>query len=162
MPMCKFEADIAIIGINPYVLVPENILSNIFKQAGKDKGPIPIKGKINKMPYSQTLVKYRGLWRLYINTKMVSDSPKRIGESIKLTIEFDPADRAISPHPKLVEALDSNKVAKAKFENLAPSLRKEIVRYIANLKSQKSVERNVKRAINFLLGKERFIGRDRP
>jgi len=27
---------------------------------------------------------------------------------------------------------------------------------------EKSVERNVIRAINFLLGKERFVGRDRP
>ena len=33
---------------------------------------------------------------------------------------------------------------------------------IANLKTEKSVERNVTRAINFLLGKERFVGRDKP
>lgn len=162
MHMYKFEADIAIIGINPYVLVPETILLGIFEQASKEKGPIPVKGTVNKVSYTQTLVKYRGLWRLYINTTMVSDSPKRIGETIEITIEFDPTDRSISPHPKLVEALDRNKEAKAKFEELTPSLRKEIIRYISYLKTQESIEKNVKKAVNFLLGNERFIGRNRP
>ncbi|WP_245545484.1 YdeI/OmpD-associated family protein [Fluviicola taffensis] len=46
------------------------------------------------------------------------------------------------------------------FRGLTPSLQNEIVRYIANLKTEESVERNVIKAINFLLGKERFIGRD--
>lgn len=66
-----FKAEIKIIGINPYVLVPGPILQKIFKQAGRDKGPIPIKGTINKKPYRQTLVKYSGAWRLYINTTMI-------------------------------------------------------------------------------------------
>ncbi|MCB0523292.1 MAG: YdeI/OmpD-associated family protein [Saprospiraceae bacterium] len=48
------------------------------------------------------------------------------------------------------------------FDALPASRRKEIVRYIANLKTEESVERNVSRAIGFLLGKERFIGRDKP
>jgi hypothetical protein len=33
----KFKAIIEIIGINPFVYIPENILENIFKQAGKNK-----------------------------------------------------------------------------------------------------------------------------
>jgi len=157
-----FVADIDIIGINPFVFVPEIILTDIFKQAGKEKGAIPIRGTINDLPYKQTLVKYSGAWRLYINTLMLKNSPKRIGESIKLTIEFDPSDRTIKPHPKLVKALNANKPAKKIFDNLAPHMQLEIVRYIAQLKTEASIDRNVTNAINFLSGKGRFIGRDKP
>lgn len=158
----KFSAVIDIIGINPFVFVPADILQAIFKQAGKDKGHIPIKGKINGKPYTQTLVRYSGHWRLYINTTMLKDSPKRIGETVELTITFDPADRSITPHPKLLAAINANKTAKEVFESLPPSRRHEIIRYIANLKTEESIDRNITKAINFLIGKERFAGRDKP
>jgi len=160
--MHKFKADIEIIGINPFVFVPDNILKDIFKQAGKDKGKIPIRGTINDLPYKQTLVKYSADWRLYINTGMLKNSPKRIGETIELTIEFDPSDRTVKPHPKFENALNEHKQAKIIFNNLTPSMRVEIVRYIANLKTEESIDRNVTKAIDFLLGKGRFIGREKP
>ncbi len=160
--MYQFKADIEIFGINPFVFVPEMILLEIFKQAGKNKGKIPIRGTINQLPYKQTLIKYSGYWRLYINTTMLKHSPKRIGGTIDVTIEFDPSDRTIAPHPKLIEALNQNLDAKNKFEQLSPSMQKEIIRYISFLKSEASVINNVEKAIGFLLGKNRFIGRDKP
>lgn len=159
MIMRKFKADVDIIGINPFVLVPDDILHELFRINGKEKGPIHIKGTINGVPYRQTLVKYRGNWRLYINNKMLTNSPERIGEAIEISVTFDPSDRTIVPHPKLKDALNGNAKAKKKFETLAPSLQKEIIRYISFLKTEASVDHNVQRAINFLLGKESFIGR---
>jgi len=73
-----FSALLNIIGINPYVSVSEEILNAIFIDANKHKGPIPICGTINDKPYLQTLVKYSGEWRLYINTIMLNNSPKKI------------------------------------------------------------------------------------
>lgn len=158
----KFKAAIEIIGVNPFVFVPDKILKEIFRQSGKNKGYIPIQGLINGKPYKQTLVKYLGNWRLYINTTMLKKSPQRIGEIIEITIAFDPADRKIMPHPKLINALKENNEAKKIFDNLSPSRQKEIIRYISFLKTEESVDKNVKRAINFLKGKERFVGREKP
>ncbi|WP_057937553.1 YdeI/OmpD-associated family protein [Algoriphagus resistens] len=157
----KFEAEIKIIGLNPYASVPKKILDEIFQQAGSDKSPIPIRGRINGADYQQTLMKHLGEWRLYINTNMLQKSPERIGELVQLTVEYDPSDRSITPHPKLVEALGNNQEAKKIFDGLTPSLRKEIVRYISSLKSEESISKNVERAIGFLLGNNRFIGRDK-
>lgn len=156
----SFKAVIELIGINPFVFVPQPVLEQLFRESGKEKGSIPIRGTINGKAYTQTLVKFSGEWRLYINTKMLPHSPKRIGEEIELSVELDPEDRTIHPHPKLVQALKENPEAAAVFERLAPSLQQEIVRYIANLKTEESVDRNVQKAIGFLLGKERFVGRD--
>jgi len=93
---------------------------------------------------------------------MLKKSPRRIGEIIAIEIEFDPSDRTIQPPPKFVKALAENEAAASVFNKLSPSKQKEIVRYISNLKTEKSIEKNVTRAINFLLGKERFVGREKP
>ncbi len=160
--MYEFKAEIELIGINPYVFVPDYILKKIFEDAGKTKGHIPIKGTINDKPYRQTLVKYSGEWRLYINTTMLKNSPKRIGETIEITVSFDPESREIKPPKLFVKALTKNKKAKIIFESLPTSRKLEIVKYLANLKTEKALEKNTEKAINFLLGKERFIGRDNP
>ena len=157
--MNKFKATIEIIGINPFVFVPEKILVAVLKEAGKERGPIPIKGSINKNPYRQTLVKYAGHWRLYINTIMLKDSPKRIGETVSISIAFDPDDRKLNMHAGLEKALAKNKAAKENFKKLPASRQQEIIRYISNLKTAESVERNITRAINFLSGNGSFVGR---
>lgn len=160
--MQSFKAKIEIIGINPFVLLPEKVLNAVFKQAQKDKGPIPVKGKINGHAFTQTLIKYKGEWHLYINGPMLKASDKTVGNSIHIEIEFDPEERKIAFHPKLKAAIDKNKKAKTVFDGLAPSLQKEIIRYIANLKTETSIHKNVKLAVQFLLGKQRWIGRDKP
>lgn len=155
-----FTAKIEIIGINPFVYVPVQILNALFEKAGKSKGAIPIKGVINEVPYLQNLVKYSGEWRLYINTKMLKNSPKRIGEQIQVSIDFNPEERTISIHPKLELALSEDEEANTVFMNLSPSLQQEVIRYISNLKTETSVSKNVPKAIAFLLGKGRFVGRE--
>lgn len=155
-----FSARIEIIGINPFVYVPEDILNSIFIQAKKNKGYIPIKGTVNGNPYQQTLVKYSGEWRLYINTTMLKNSPKRIGEMIELSVMFDPAERVVDMHPKLEQALNENKEAKASLESLRPSLKHEVIKYISSLKTEESIDKNVKKAIDYLLGQGKFLNRD--
>lgn len=157
-----FTATIEIIGINPFVFVPEEILNHIFEKASKSKGPIPVKGAVNAVPYTQTLMKFKGEWRLYINTKMLKNSPKRIGEQITISIDYDSEKRSIPIPPKLLQALNENETANNIFQNLRPSLQHEIVRYIAHLKTEESIDKNILKAIDFLLGKGKFIGREKP
>jgi low affinity Fe/Cu permease len=160
--LLSFNAKIDIIGVNPFVLLPAPVLNSIFKQAKKDKGPIPVRGAIDGHKYIQTLVKYSGEWRLYINILMLKVSQKKVGDAVNLQIEFDPIERIIPMHPKLKAALINNQEAKKIFDGLSPSKQKEIVRYISFLKTEISVDRNVLIAIQFLLGKSRFVGRDKP
>lgn len=157
-----FQATIEIIGINPFVFVPEEILNYIFEKAAKSKGLIPVKGTVNSIPYTQTLMKFKGEWRLYINTKMLKNSPKRIGEQITISIDYNPEKKEIPIHPKLLQALNEDEAANSVFQNLRPSLQHEIIRYIAHLKTEESIDKNVSKAIAFLLGKGKFVGREKP
>jgi len=160
--MISFTAKIYIIDVNPYVLLPANVLKELFKQAGKNKSPVPVCITVNGNAFTQNLVRFRGKWRLYLNTPMRKAAGIDVGDSGIFTIEYDATERITPMHPKLEAALLKNKKAKTIFDGLRPSLQKEIMRYINNLKTEETVDRNVTRAINFLLGKERFVARDKP
>ncbi|WP_412062373.1 YdeI/OmpD-associated family protein [Rubrivirga sp. IMCC45206] len=160
--MHNFSADLEIVAGNPFVFVPQDILEALFERAGRTKGPIPIRGFVNRAPFQQTLVRFKGAWRLYVNMTMLPDSPRRVGERLALSIAFDPSDRTIEPHPLWVTALEKDDAARRVYDGLPPSRRKEIVRYLSHLKTDESVRRNVSRAIEFLHGNGRFIGRDSP
>ena len=157
-----FSAKIEIIGINPFVFVPDNVLTRLFKEAGKDKGKIPVAMKIDGHEFTQTLVKYSGHWRLYLNMPMRKAASKDVGDVAKFEIRFDPVERNVAMHPKLHEAMNRNPAARKVFDELIPSLQLEINRYFTFLKTETSLDKNISRAINFLLGKERFVGRDKP
>ncbi len=158
--MHSFRAVIEIIGVNPYVRVPEHILTELYASAGKTRGPIPIKGTVNGQHYSQTLVRYAGEWRLYINTTMLKQSPRHVGETIDITLEYDPNNRVLPLHDMLAAALANDTHAKQVYDSLPPSHRHEINRYISRLKSEEIRQKNVEQALAFLHEKKRYLGRD--
>jgi len=157
--MKSFSAKIQIIGVNPYVLLPAGLLKYIFQKAGKDKGAIPVKLKIGKEDFIQNLVKYSGKWRLYLNGPMRKAAGKDVGDMIEIKIDYDSKERTTPMHSKLKKVFKENKEAKAAFDKLSPSRQKEILRYINNLKSEESVEKNIKRAIDHLINSGSFVGR---
>lgn len=160
--MIKFKGKIEIIGVNPFVFLPDRVLQQIFVQSGKSKGKIPVKIKIDGHAFTQTLIKWSGSWRLYLNTPMRKAAKKDVGDIANFEIAYDPIARTVPVHPKFEKALRENKEAKRVFENLRPSLQLEINRYFSYLKSESAVDRNVTKAIQFLLGDGRFVARDKP
>jgi hypothetical protein len=151
--MPSFKARIAIIGINPYVSLPASALRQIFKAAGRSSGPIPVCGRIEATPYTQNLVRYQGAWRLYLNTPMRRGAGKEVGDLARVTVDFDPRPRVTPMPPALRKALAQDKNAKAAFAALAPSRRKEIQRYLNQLKSPVTVAKNIVHVMDYLRGK---------
>ncbi|MFC0426050.1 YdeI/OmpD-associated family protein [Chryseobacterium scophthalmum] len=155
----QFTTKLEIIGINPFVFLPDKVLNEIFETSGKNKSPIPVKGTVNGKEFKQNLMKYLGEWRLYINLTMLKDSPKRIGEMLEIFVEFDHSDRTISIHPDLEKAIRENPVALQNFENLIPSRKTELIRYINNLKTEASIQKNIEKIIRYLTGETDFFGK---
>jgi hypothetical protein len=145
--MQKFKRIIHKIGINPVIDPPEAVLKKIFERAGRTKGPIPVCGRLNGAEFVQTLIKYGGAWRLYINGQMLRSSGSKVGDIVNIEIDFDPESREISMPPKLRIALSKDKNAKTEFNKLPPSRKREIFRYLSSLKTAESVDRNVERVL---------------
>jgi len=160
--MHTFTATLEIIGVNPFVQVPDEVLADVFAQAGRSKGPIRVHGTVNGQPYQQTLVRYAGLWRLYINLLMLSNSPRRIGEVLAIGLDYNAVAAPVLTCAAFEKTLAETPEAREVFERLSPSRQHEIVRYLARLKGEETLARNLERAVGFLLGKNRFVGRDRP
>ena len=151
--MQSFTAKIYKLGINPVVDPPEQVLGRLFESAGKQKGPIPVIGKIAGADFTQTLVKFQGAWRLYVNGEMLNASGSKIGDEIAFEIEFDPRPRKVPMPVRLRDALKFDKKAKIAFAELSPSRQKEIFKYINSLRTEESVARNVAKILQQLKGK---------
>jgi len=119
--MKSFSAKILIIGINPYVLLPADVLKYLFEKAGKQKGAIPVYIILNDKKFIQNVVKYSGKWRLYLNTPMRMAVDKQVGNMIDINIEYDDEKRIIPMSEKFELALSKNKSAKDCFYDLPPS-----------------------------------------
>jgi hypothetical protein len=151
--MISFRSQIYKLGINPVVDPPDKVLAAVFATAGKSKSPIPVRGRINGREFIQTLVKFRGVWRLYINSPMLKSSELEVGDIADIEIEFDPRPREVAMPPELATALQRNAKARTAFGELTPSRQKEILRYIGSLKSPEAITKNVERVFDQLLRK---------
>ena len=151
--MRVFTAKIYKLGINPVIDPPQNVLASLFQSAGKERGPIPVRGKINGAEFAQTLVKFRGGWRLYVNGEMLKASGTSAGDEVEVEIEFDPRPRNVSMPVRLRDALKFDKKAKIAFGELSPSRQKEIFKYINSLRTEESIARNVAKILQQLKGK---------
>ena len=148
--MPRFNATIYKLGINPVVDPPERVMKSLFSRAGRTKGPIPVRGKLNGAEFRQTLVKYSGSWRLYVNGVMLKASGTKVGDEVRVDIEFDPSPPEVRMPDALANALRADPLARGAFYSLAPSRRKEILRYIGSLKSDEAIEKNIARLLRDL------------
>lgn len=151
--MLVFIQKIEIIGVNPYVAIPDKVLEQLFKQAGKEKGPIPVSGMIEGKPFTQTIVKFQGMWRLYLNTPMREASHTTVGDTVTIALEYNAHPPVVEMPAELASVLDKNKTAKAAFEKLPPYRQKEINRYLAGIKTPEVLEKNIQKVMDYLEGK---------
>ncbi|MGH6650067.1 MAG: YdeI/OmpD-associated family protein [Sphingopyxis sp.] len=160
-----FKAKIELRGINPYVLVSPALAERI--RAGW-KRPMPVLVQVNGQPDPAWRVNMMpagdGSFYLYLDGAVRKASGTDVGDIVDVSVVFDDAYPSGPQHdmlPEFAARLDANPAAKARWEGLTPSLQKEILRYLANLKSDAARQRNVERAIAVLGGaKERFLARD--
>jgi hypothetical protein len=159
MSALTFTAIIDIIIGNPFVTPPKHVLESIFQQAGKDRGVIRIKGELNGVPYTQTLVRYAGEWRLYLNGIMLRKAgvvfktgaiAAVVGTPVTISVEFDAKSRKLPMHPALAKALATDQPAKFAYQKLAPYRKHEILRYLGFLKTPESIQKNITRIMQHL------------
>ncbi|MEW6035854.1 MAG: DUF1905 domain-containing protein [Candidatus Micrarchaeota archaeon] len=151
--MARFSAKVRRVGVNPCVYVPEGIVLKLHGEA-KKKGPVPVRGKLQGKPFRTTVVRYRHAWLLYLNGDMRRESGVSPGDWADIEVRLDSEPRA-EPMPKaLAAALADDRDAGAAFRELAPSHRKEILRYLNYLKTQEALGRNIRKVIRFLKAKK--------
>ena len=161
----KFTAQIRLRGINPYVLVSADDAARIQPDW---KRPMPVRLRINGAPDPAALVNMMpvgdGSFYLYLDGQVRRASGTAVGDMVDVTVEFDDRYQGGPQHampPDFASRLADLPDARAKWDSLSPSLQKEVLRYLAGLKSDEARQRNVERALRVLSGaRERFLARD--
>jgi hypothetical protein len=154
----SFSAKVHTLGINPCVDVPAEIADALLKQANKKNGPVPVRGRLRARPFTQTIVKFRGVWRLYLNGDMRRRAGVESGDRVEIELAFDPKPPQTRIPARLASALRADMRARAAFDALTPSRRKEIIAYLDYLKTDEALERNV----NKVLGQLKTLPTDKP
>ncbi len=160
----QFSGTIHIRGINPYVLVSAAHATTLKADWKK---PMPVRVQINgepKIPWRINMMPTgKGSFYLYLHENVRNASHTKVGDDVQVNIAFDEEYRAGPTHEmpaSLVLALQKNAVAEKSWNALSPSRKKEILRYLAQLKSAEAQERNITKVIHVLSGNEsRFMAR---
>lgn len=163
MQTLRFRALMKIHGVNPYVLVTAKRATEL--KPGWRK-PMPVLIQINGKPGDAWAINMMpvgdGSFRLYLHESVRKASRTKVGERVEVEVQFNAKYKG-GPQPLPAwfrAALVKNPVAKRNWEALTPSRKKEVVRYLAALKSSEARERNLARALSALSGPpERFMGR---
>jgi hypothetical protein len=138
-----FKAAIYKASINACVDVPAKITAKMVAT----KGYIAVKGTINKHPFTQTLVPVKnGPYRLFVNGSMLKLCAASPGDMVSFNIEQDMAPKPVLMPAALKKALNEHKLL-ADFNAFSASRKKEVFRYLGNLKTRESVQKNIEKVI---------------
>ncbi len=163
MSIC-FETVIEIRGVNPFVGVGSQ-QADALKPGWRK--PLPVLVRIN----GDSTIAWRtnmmpdgnGNFYLYLHGNMRKASGTKVGDRVRVEIEFDGAYRngPQDTMPKWFgQALNGNAQAKKNWNALIPSRKKEVLRYLSRLVSADARIRNQARALHVLSGHDgRFMGR---
>jgi hypothetical protein len=160
----SFETVIEIRGVNPFVRV-SSAQAGVLKPGWRK--PLPVLVRVN----DDSAIAWRtnmmpdgnGNFYLYLHGNMRKASGTKVGDRVRVEIEFDAAYRNGPQDPMPTwfrQALNGNAQAKKHWTALIPSRKKEILRYLSRLVSGDARSRNQALALHVLSGQAgRFMGR---
>jgi|SRR5579871_1290244 len=164
MATLRFRAKIGINGINPYVPVSAARAKRLKPDWRK---PMPVRVRVDGKPTTPWCINLMpagdGAFYLYLHETVRRASGTAVGDTVAVELAFDENYRAgpADLPDWFARALARNTAARRGFAALIPSRQKEIVRYLANLKSAEAQQRNLAKTLHMLGGGSgRFMARD--
>lgn len=123
---------------------------------GEGAKRFPVRATINRHTWRTTVTRMRGEFLLGLNREVREAAGAEAGDEVTVVIELDTAPREVDVPEALSEALAGDAAAKAVFEGLAYTHRKEYARWIAEAKREETRDRRVARALGMLRAGERL------
>lgn len=144
------EFDIALMGYDNTQAAGFYLPVNVYEIFGK-KGLVKVKATFDGYLYRGTLQPQGdGRHALIVRKDIQKSIGKRAGDTIHVTIEEDTEERLVTVPTDFLSLLEQNPPAKALFETLAYTHRKEYVRWIEEAKRQETREKRLAKAIELL------------
>jgi antitoxin component of MazEF toxin-antitoxin module len=116
-----------------------------------EKGRIPATATFNGIPYRGSIVRMGGGAVLGVQKAIMAEAGVSVGDSLTVVVRNDEAPRQVEVPEDLAEALARNDAARAAFDGLSFSHRREYVEAIKEAKRPETRARRVERTIQALI-----------
>ena len=120
------------------------------------KGRIPVTATFDGVPYRGSIVRMGGGAVLGVQKAIMTEAGVRVGDSLTVVVRNDEGPREVEVPVDLAEALARNGAARAAFEGLSFSHKREHVRSITEAKRPQTRARRIELTIEQLV--ERAAG----
>jgi len=112
----------------------------------------PVKVSLNGYTYRTTIAVMGGVCMLPLSAENRGAAGVKAGDKVEITLELDTEPRTVVVPEDLAAALSKKRGAKAEFDALSYSARKEHVRQVESAKAQETRDRRIARIIAKLGG----------
>ena len=117
---------------------------------GEGAGRFPVAATINAETWRGQVASMGGEKLLGLNKAVRAQVGAEAGDEVEVHVVLDAAPREAEVPPALQQALDADPQAKAAFDALAPSRRKEHARQVAEAKQEATRDRRVAKVLEAL------------
>jgi hypothetical protein len=116
---------------------------------------VPVCGTINGFPFRSSVFPMGGCHFMPVNKEIRTGAQAKAGDRVTIIMQRDEAPRVITPPPDFVRALKANKDARAAWDKLSYTNRKEIVQAIEAAKKPETRQRRIEKGIAELTVKKK-------
>lgn len=114
------------------------------------KARAPVRGTVNGAAFRTTVAVYSGVHLIGFNKDVRERAGVEIGDQVTVELERDDEPRAVDVPPELQQALAANPGARAAFEGLSYTHRREYAVWIGEGKRPDTRQRRASRAVEML------------
>jgi Bacteriocin-protection, YdeI or OmpD-Associated/Domain of unknown function (DUF1905) len=117
---------------------------------GEGAKRFPVLATVNGYTWRTTVTRMRGEFLLGLNRAVREEAGVEAGDTVEVKLELDTAPRQVQVPEALANALAGDSVARAAFDRLAYTHRKEYTRWIDEAKRDETRQRRVAQALEML------------
>ena len=121
----------------------------MLDKLGGGKKPL-VAVTLNNYTYRSAVGKMGNKFMISLSAENRKNANVKGGDSLEINIELDTEPRTVEIPIDLQKEFVKNKIAKANFEKLAPSKKKEMVRSINDAKTEETKLKRIEKAIEML------------
>jgi hypothetical protein len=117
---------------------------------GEGKKRFPVVATINGYTWRTTVTRMGGEFLLGLNKEVRQGAGAEAGDTVDVAIALDTEERTVDVPEALARALAGDPEAKARYDALAFTHRKEFARWVAEAKREETRERRVAQALEMI------------
>ncbi len=119
-------------------------------EVGEGARRFPVVATVNGYTWRTSVARMGGEFLVGLNREVRQGAGVAAGDQVDVILELDQAPREVEMPPALAAALAGDEQARAAFEKLAFTHRKEYARWVAEAKREETRERRVQQALEMI------------